>query len=108
MIYELEPLDIKYTKNLSNQLDDHIFVKFLENSLSFETGDGIYGRKPQANEKILIEIKLTEGKYGNIPSTEFTLNNIIVQQINADNTLDQKITSIKACIYSRWKWWENN
>ena len=96
MIYELEPLDIKYTKNLSNQLDDHIFVKFLENSLSFETGDGIYGRKPQANEKILIEIKLTEGKYGNIPSTEFTLNNIVVQQINADNTLDQKITSIKA------------
>ena len=27
---------------------------------------------------------------------KFTLNNIVVQQINADNTLDQKITSIKA------------
>ena len=95
-IYELEPLDIKYTKNLSNQLDDHIFVKFMENSLAFETGDGIFGRKPSSGEKILVELKLTEGKYGNIPSTEFTLNNIIVQQISVDNTIDQKITTIKA------------
>ena len=95
-IYELEPLDIKYTKNLSNQLDDHIFVKFMENSLAFETGDGIFGRKPSSGEKILVELKLTEGKYGNIPSTEFTLNNIIVQQISVDNTIDQKVTTIKA------------
>ena len=45
-LYELVPLDIKYTKALSNQTDNHIFVDFNNSSLTFTTGDGIYGRKP--------------------------------------------------------------
>lgn len=96
MIYELQPLDIKYAKNLSNQTDDHIFLKFNETSITFTTGDGIFGRKPKINEKILVEIKLTQGKNGNIPSTSFTINNILVQQINPNGSMSSKNTVLKA------------
>ena len=96
LIYELQPLDIKYAKNLSNQTDDHIFLKFNETSISFTTGDGIFGRKPKTNEKILVEIKLTQGKNGNIPSTSFTINNILVQQINPNGSMSSKNTVLKA------------
>lgn len=95
-LYELQSLDVKYTKNLSNQTDEHIFVKFNETSISFETGDGIYGRKPKLNEKILLEIQTTEGKYGNLASTEFTLSNIVVQQINVNGIASEKTTTLKA------------
>lgn len=95
-IYELIPLDIKYTKTLSNQTDDHIFANFNNTSIVFTTGDGIYGRRPKENEKILIEIKTTEGIYGNLPSTQFNISDIIVQEINSDGTINQKKTSIKA------------
>lgn len=96
LIYELQPLDIKYAKNLSNQTDDHIFLKFNETSITFTTGDGIFGRKPKTNEKILVEIKLTQGKNGNIPSTSFTINNILVQQINPNGSMSSKNTVLKA------------
>ena len=95
-LYELTPLDIKYSKSLSNQTDDHIFVNFNTTSITFTTGDGIYGRKPKINEKILIEIKTTEGVYGNLPSTQITMSDIIVQEISADGTINQKTTTLKA------------
>ena len=95
-LYELIPLDIKYTKSLSNQTDNHIFATFNNTSISFITGDGIYGRRPKENEKILIELKTTEGVYGNLPSTQFTVNDILVQEINADGTINQKNTTLKA------------
>ena len=94
--YELIPLDIKYTKSLSNQTDDHIFVDFNNSSLSFTTGDGIYGRKPKVNEKILIEVKTTEGLYGNLPSTEMNISDILVQEIAASGVVNQKTTTLKA------------
>lgn len=96
VVYELIPLDIKYTKSLSNQTDDHIFVNFGESSITFTTGDGIYGRKPKVNEKILIEIKTTEGRYGNLPSTQFNINDIPIQVLDATGVISQKMTSIKA------------
>ena len=95
-IYELIPLDIKYTKSLSNQTDNHIFASFNNTSISFLTGDGIYGRKPKENEKILIELKTTEGVYGNLPSTQFSISDILVQEINSDGTINQKNTTLKA------------
>lgn len=96
LLYELQPLDIKYAKNLSNQSDEHIFIKFSDTSINFTTGDGIFGRKPKTNEKILIELKLTEGRNGNIPSTSFTVNDILCQQINPDGTINTKNTVLRA------------
>ena len=95
-LYELVPLDIKYTKALSNQTDNHIFVDFNNSSLTFTTGDGIYGRKPLVNEKILIEIKTTEGIYGNLPSTQMVVSDILVQEINSSGTTNSKTTNLKA------------
>lgn len=95
-LYELQPLDVKYTKNLSNQTDEHIFVKFNDTSISFETGDGVYGRKPKVNEKLLLEINTTEGKYGNLASTEFTVPNIVVQQITVNGVVSEKTTTLRA------------
>ena len=95
-VYELIPLDIKYTKSLSNQTDNHIFATFNNTSISFVTGDGIYGRKPKENEKILIELKTTEGVYGNLPSTQFTINDILVEEINSNGSVNQKMTTLKA------------
>ena len=94
--YELIPLDIKYTKSLSNQTDDHIFVDFNTSSITFTTGDGIYGRKPKLNEKILIEVKSTEGLYGNLPSTDMNISDILVQEITATGVANQKTTTLKA------------
>ena len=96
MTYELIPLDIKYTKSLSNQSDDHIFVDFNNSSISFTTGDGIYGRKPKNNEKILIEIKTTEGTYGNLPSTEMNVPDVLIQEISGTGVTNQKVTTLKA------------
>lgn len=95
-LYELTPLDIRYSKSLSNQTDEHIFVDFNSTSIKFTTGDGIYGRKPKTNEKILIEIKTTEGVYGNLPSTQITVSDILVQEIISNGTVNEKITTLKA------------
>ena len=95
-LYELTPLDIKYTKSLSNQSDDHIFASFNNSSITFTTGDGIYGRKPKANEKIIIEIKTTEGIYGNLPSTQMIVSDILVQEITSTGVINAKTTNLKA------------
>lgn len=96
ILYELEPLDIKYTKALSNQTENHIFLKFQDTSLHFETGDGIFGKKLEEQDKILIELKLTQGVYGNLSSATFNLNNILVQQIDQNNNVQAKTTTLKA------------
>ena len=96
LTYELIPLDVRYTKSLSNQTDDHIFVDFNNSSITFTTGDGIYGRKPKINEKILIEVKSTEGLYGNLPSTDMNVSDILVQEISLTGVTNQKTTSLKA------------
>ncbi len=96
VVYELIPLDIKYTKSLSNQTDNHIFVNFNDTSIVFTTGDGINGRKPQLNETILIEIKSTQGKYGNLPSTQFNVGDILVEVLDVTGVTSSKITTIKA------------
>ena len=95
-LYELTPLDIRYSKSLSNQTDEHIFVDFSTSSITFTTGDGIYGRKPKINEKILIELKTTEGLYGNLPSTQMTINDILVQEITNAGITNEKTTTLKA------------
>lgn len=95
-LYELIPLDIRYTKSLSNQTDNHIFVDFNNSSITFTTGDGIYGRKPLVNEKILIEIKTTEGIYGNLPSTQMVVNDVLVQEITSSGVINAKTTNLKA------------
>lgn len=96
VIYDLIPLDIKYTKSLSNQTDNHLFVSFNDTSIVFTTGDGINGRKPALNETILIEIKSTQGKYGNLPSTQFNINDILIEVLDATGITSTKTTSIKA------------
>ena len=95
-LYELIPLDIRYTKSLSNQTDNHIFVDFNNSSITFTTGDGIYGRKPLVNEKILIEIKTTEGMYGNLPSTQMVVSDVLVQEITSTGVINAKTTNLKA------------
>lgn len=95
-LYELTPLDVRYSKSLSNQTDEHIFVDFGTSSIVFTTGDGIYGRKPKVNEKILIEIKTTEGVYGNLPSTQMTINDILVQELTNNGVTNEKNTTLKA------------
>ena len=95
-LYELIPLDVRYTKSLSNQTDNHIFVDFNNSSITFTTGDGIYGRKPLVNEKILIEIKTTEGMYGNLPSTQMVVSDVLVQEITSSGIINAKTTNLKA------------
>ena len=58
--------------------------------------DGIYGRKPKINEKILIEIKTTEGIYGNLPSTQFNVGDILVESLDVTGVTSSKVTTIKA------------
>lgn len=98
--HELQALDIKYTKNLSNQAEEHIFLKFEDLRINFETGDGVYGKKIPAGTKLLVELKTTKGAYGNVTTAEFNLQDIILQQILPDGTVSQRTTSMKAlCMY---------
>lgn len=96
VVYELIPLDIKYTKSLSNQTDNHIFVNFNDTSIVFTTGDGINGRKPKLNENIVIELKSTQGRYGNLPSTQFNVGDILVESLDVTGVTSSKVTTIKA------------
>jgi len=86
---ELEDLNIKYYKFDSSVRDKDLFLELQETSLNFETGDGIHGAILPANSQIIIEVDITEGVYGNIPNSEFLINDITVTERFADNAVDR-------------------
>ncbi len=74
----IEKIDIKFYKFDSSLRDKDLFLEIYENSLNFETGDGIHGAVMPKNAQIIVETDFTEGRNGNIPNSEYIINNIEV------------------------------
>jgi hypothetical protein len=93
--FGLNDLNLKYSKHLSSQYDNDIFLNIKDEILEFKLGDGYNGQKRNAGEKIYIEILTTNGEEANINSTEWTINKVLVQT-ESDVRVSNTSLSLKA------------
>ncbi len=93
--YNIEKYNIKYHKFGSSSRDKDMFLEIFENSLNFETGDGLHGVVVPGGAQIIVEIQLTQGKRGNIPNSEFIVRNVQVTEFyNRTNITNSYETSV--------------
>ncbi len=88
--YQLEQYDIKFQKFNSSGQDHDLFLEIYENSLNFETGDGIHGVVIPENSQIIIELQTTKGRYGNVPNSEFLIRNVQVTEYYNGTNIEKK------------------
>jgi len=86
---EIKKLNIKFYKFDSSVRDQDIFLELFENSLSFETGDGVHGAVLQSKSQLIIEVDTTEGSLGNVANSEYLLSNISVTEKYAGGLVDR-------------------
>jgi hypothetical protein len=83
----LERYEIKFQKFGSSGSDKHIFLEIHENSLIFETGDGLHGRVIPGGAQIVTEVQMTQGADGNVPNSEFLIKNTKVTEFYNDTNV---------------------
>lgn len=86
--FGLQELNTKYYNYSSSRYDMDIFIDIQPTSLQFTTGNGINGAILRPGSEIIIENQITYGKEGNLPNTEFLVEDVIVQEIR-DNDAKQ-------------------
>ncbi len=77
---DIESLNIKFYKFESSNRDNDLFVEVFQNSLSFDTGDGIHGALPERGSQIIVELQTTLGDAGNVPNSEFLISRVHVTE----------------------------
>jgi hypothetical protein len=96
--FGLNKLNLKYTKHLSSSTDLDIFLNIKDDKIEFTLGDGYNGQKRNSGEILFIEIKTTNGAQGNIQTTEWLINNVLVTSENnlrlSNNSLSLKAISL--------------
>lgn len=93
--FGLNELNVKYSKHLSTQYDNDVFMNIKDDLLEFQIGDGYNGQKRLTGETIYIEVKTTKGEEANINSTEWVVNKVLVQT-ESDARLSNTSLSLKA------------
>ncbi len=90
----IQELEIKFYKFESSFRDRDLFLEMFPNSLSFETGNGIYGALPEEGSQIITEVQITHGDSGNVPNSEFLLSGIEVTERWSNNSTKIYSTSL--------------
>lgn len=93
--FGLNELNIKYSKHLSTQYDNDIFLNIKDDLLEFQIGDGYNGQKRNTGETLYIEVRTTKGEEANINSTEWVVSKVLVQT-ESDVRLSNTSLSLKA------------
>ena len=81
-IFNLKPMNVKYYTFGSSKFDYDIFLNIQKSLITFSTGNGIYGKKLDEGDEIIIKIETTEGEQGNFQYIEFAIPNVYVTQID--------------------------
>jgi len=86
-IFNMEKLDIEYSKFNSTQFDKAIYLSVKDNNLVFDVGNGLVGDKLKFGDKVYIDLKTTQGYRGNVGNLEVNLENIPISVKNDDDTV---------------------
>ena len=93
--FGLNELNLKYTKHLSSQYDNDIFLNIKDDLLEFQIGDGYNGQKRNTGETVFIEVRTTKGEEANINTTEWVVTKVLVTT-ESDIRLSNTTLSLKA------------
>jgi len=94
--FNLEELNIKYTKLNSTQFSKDVYIKMLDNSLNITVGNGIEGDKLQEGDLLIIDVKTTAGEEGNVHNIDINASNLGVElRDSGDNLLSYYKTNLK-------------
>jgi len=89
----IEKYDVRYQKFGSSNTDKVVFLEIFEDSLGFETGDGIHGIVVPANAQIIVETQITAGSQGNVNNSEFLIRNVQVTESSSGQNIDNQYTT---------------
>ncbi len=93
--FGLERLNIKYSKFNSSQFQNDLYIGIKENLIQFEVGNGIEGQKLNLGDKVIVDVKTTNGEEGNTNSIDINVENVLIE---IENEFGIVINSHKANI----------
>lgn len=82
--FNLQNFNVKYYNYSSSRYDLDLFLDIQPTSLQFSSGDGINGILLKPGSEVIVESQVTFGEEGNLPNTEFLIEDAIIQEIRID------------------------